>query len=310
MALGEGMTRGILEEIRASPNISGVALLRNGEIQFSTLPGPKISLIKLIARRLERTGQPGDYVVKRSSSSSLITVKGYGSYILSVEGRGPEGVLISTATRLVSALVEDVGRDLSKPSGPYPGSPPISMSLSLEAIPILKRGFSAEIAVDVNVLKVLRHIDGLNNLRAIVRKSGIAREDALNIVANLIYAGIIHIRTRGEEIEDKALMKLAKVAYELDERFSRPEEALRILGDSDEVLRLLVANLHRGLTASEYKRLADEAGLDISLPSVIRALESLRSMGIAKRKGEKPPPRHVKKDIPHTAISVLLTTMH
>jgi len=61
----------------------------------------------------------------------------------------------------------------------------------------------------------------------------------------------------------------------------------------------------------EYKRLVDEAGLDVSLLSVVKALESLRSMGIARRKGEKRPPRgEVRRDIPRTAISVLLTTMH
>ena len=311
MALHEGTAQDILEEIRALPDVLGVALVKDGEISFSTLPGSKTGLIKMIARRLEYVGRPGDYVVKKSPFSSLIVIKGPGPYVLSVAGRGPEGVLISLANRLVSVLAENVEFSSPNSSSRDPEHTPGLTSLSLDAVPIIRPGFSTEIAIDNSILKVLKHINGLNSLRTLISVSGIKREEVIKAVTKLLHAGVIHIGTRGRETDDSALLKLAKVAYELDRRFSRPEEALRMLGDADEVLKLLAANLHMGLTAAEYKRLADEAGLDVSLSSIIKALESLRSMGIARRKGERRPSvERVRRDIPSTAISVLLTTMH
>jgi len=313
VALDESIAQDILKEIRASSNVLGAVLLEKGEIKFSTLPDVKIGLIKLIARRLEDAGQPGDFIVKRLTASSLIVMRGPSLYVLSIEGRGPEGLLISTANRLMSLLVENLSQSLSEPGSSnsdldYPSSP---MSFSLDAVPIIKPSFSAEVAMDINTLKILRYINGLNSLRTLIRISGLEEEEVFRIITKLFQAGIIHIGGRGREAEDKVLLRLAKVPYELDERFTRPEEALKMLGDADEILRFLTANLHKGLTALEYKRLADEVGLGASLLSIIRALESLRSMGIAKRKGEKRPPGELaRRDIPRTAISVLLTTMH
>ncbi len=312
MAPNEHMTQDILREIRASPNVLGAALIKGGEISFSTLPGAKIALLRLIAKRLEHIGRFGDYVVKKTPSSSLIAVKGPGPYVLAVEGRGPDGVLISVATRLALKLEESLGLGHDLPSDQKPGSSsPAPVSLSPNAVPVIKPVFSAEIAIDADVLRLLRHVDGLSDVRALARALGITQEEALSAIARLVRAGIVHVRTRAHEEEDRALLKLAKVAYELDERLSGPDEALRMLGSADDILRLIAANLHRGLTAVDYKRLAEEAGLDASLPSIIRALESLRSMGIARRKGEKRRSGEgVRRDIPPTAISVLLTTIH
>jgi len=306
------MAQDVLREIRAFPNVLGAALVKNGEVDFSTLPDARTEIIKWIARRLENIGQMGDYVVKKMPSSSLITIKGPSPYVLSVEGKGPEGILISIAIRLMQKLAEGIGYVPEKSSGHNPGLyDPTQVGLSLDAVPIVRPGFSADMAVDACTLKILKHINGVNSIRALIRVSRVTHEEALSTIVKLLNAGVIHIGAKGPEGEDRILLRLAKTAYELDDRFSRPEEALKILGNADEVLRLLAANLHRGLTAMEYKRLADEAGLDVSLLSVIKALESLRSMGIARRKGEKRPPRgEVRRDIPRTAISVLLTTMH
>ena len=299
-----GVIQGILRELKGVQGVTGLALFQDGGRKlFSTLSEEAETLAKSMAIRLRQMGRLNDFAIKKLLSSSLIAIRGPGSLVVALEGKAPDGVLISIASRLVSK-----SSDVSPGAAKRPDEPAPLVNLSMDAVPVIKKAFSAELTVDDAVLTLLRNIDGVNSVRDLLRTSGLDRSSALNAISELLRAGIIYMKKRTHPEEDKELLRLANIPYELDKRFSSPEEALRALGEADELMQLLVVNLQKGLTAMDYKRLAEEAGLEVSLSSIIRALESLRAMGIARRKGEKRPDRLLDRSLPSTAISVLLMT--
>ncbi|HEW89914.1 MAG TPA: hypothetical protein ENG43_01045 [Candidatus Bathyarchaeota archaeon] len=100
---------------------------------------------------------------------------------------------------------------------------------------------------------------------------------------------------------------MGKIFYELDDRFKSKEEALRALPSPDELLVFVVNRMHDGLSALDYIRMAIEEGLADDPRSVLAALESLRSMGVIRKRGdERVGERHVDKRLPPTSASMLL----
>ena len=298
-----GVIQGILRELEGAQGITGFALFQDGNKKlFSTLSEETEVLARSMAIRLGQMGRLNDFAIKRLLSSSLIAIRGPGSLVVALEGKAPDGVLISIASRLVSK-----SSDLGPGADKRPNGSASPVNLSMDAVPVIRKAFSTELTVDDAVLTLLRSINGVNRVKDLLKSSGLDRSSALNAISELLRAGIVYMKKRARP-EDRELLRLANIPYELDKRFSSPEEALRALGEADELMRLLVVSLKKGLTAMDYKRLAEEAGLEVSLASIIRALESLRAMGIARRKGERRPDRLLDRSLPSTAISVLLMT--
>ena len=299
-----GVIQGILRELEGAQGITGFALFQDGNKKlFSTLSEETEVLARSMAIRLGQMGRLNDFAIKRLLSSSLIAIRGPGSLVVALEGKAPDGVLISIASRLVSK-----SSDLGPGADKRPNEPAPPVNLSMDAVPVIRKAFSTELTVDDAVLTLLRSINGVDRVKDLLKSSGLDRSSALNAISELLRAGIVYMKKRARPEEDRELLRLANIPYELDKRFSSPEEALMALGEADELMRLLVVSLKKGLTAMDYKRLAEEAGLEVSLASIIRALESLRAMGIARRKGEKRPDRLLDRSLPSTAISVLLMT--
>ena len=309
---GQGITQLMLDELSKYPEVGGAALIReDGSVLFSSLPGPGLGLVLSISKRMARAAREGDLNIRRLRGTSLIFTKLSGSLVLVLSGDVPDGLLISAAGGISSVLEDAIGRDEGTAIGqdnpgamPEAGAPPGGMPSDI--IPCLAPRFSTELVLDADVLRVLRAVDGSRSLLDISRDLDIPPERAWAIISRLSDVGIIMTRRpRPPELPD--VSKLAKVVYELGDGFSNTDEALRALGDADELLKFLAANLDKKLSVVDYQRLAEEAGLAANLPSVLKALESLRSRGIAKRKGEKKPrASRTDKYMPQTAISVLL----
>lgn len=330
----------ITDELEGRPEILGASLIsRGGVVLFSSLSYSASELAKRIGGRMLSISRIGDYSIKKLGDSSLVIMKISESFALALEGRILEGVLISLANKLASKLREALDQRSSPPeveenlpavpSAPGELPPPGS-------IPELKHG-PAEVVISEPVIRVLRAIDGSLDVAGIARATGLSLEETSNIISYLASSGIVELsepralrpspppegvevpppapmprkarraRKRAEPLSPAEVRGLGKIFYELDDRFKSKEEALRALPSPDELLVFVVNRMHDGLSALDYIRMAIEEGLADDPRSVLAALESLRSMGVIRKRGdERVGERHVDKRLPPTSASMLL----
>ena len=304
----EGLAQIIMSELQNHPDVSGFALFHRGSEVLSSLIGTTNRVAKHIARNMAHVGKEGDLTVKKVESSSLVLIHIAEGLVLALNGEAPEGLLISVASKISSKVKEDVEFFFSGGGKEGIELDPVAVrEIPPNSVPYLLKGFSAEVLLDPEGVKILKAIDGHMDVFGISRASGVSIDKVRFVISRLIDHNIARIKTEVEPTKGKELNRIAKIVYELDERFSSTEEALKALGEADELLRLLVLNLDKKLSVREHVKEVGKAGLHYPLLSIFNALESLRSIGIAKRKGEKRGSRSFQeKRLPSTATSLLL----
>ena len=329
--LGESITT----ELGDQPRILGASIIADeGKALFSSLPSSTLRIAMRIGREMLSVSGIGDYSVKKLKNSSLIVMRISDSLVLALEGQELEGVLISLANRLASKINEALGQEAPPVEGTQARQvAPVAASLTPNAVPELRPG-SAEVVLDGDTIKVLRAIDGSSDVASIARATGLGLEETKAIISHLVASGLVALAKVGPEVEaprppalptrlllrpvvkervptkpirPEDLRHLEKVVYVLDDRFKSREEALSAISPSDELLVFILNNINDGLSALDCIRMAIAEGLAENPHAVLAALESLRSMGIIRRKGEKRTARHeLERSLPSTSTSVLL----